>query len=170
MVKHYEATPFVNRVTSWMARMEIGRTEVTTTIGRKSGESRDVPVSSIVIDGTEYVVSPHGQVGWVHNVRANPMVTLRHGSQRRQVRLEEVTGPSGPPAAAAYHARESFARPYMDVPENPTLEDFVTSASLSPVFRVVPNPDRVGTSILARRYRPMGRDLRAKTGRRWRSL
>jgi hypothetical protein len=52
------------------------------------------------------------------------------------VRLEEVTGSPAASAAAAYYERESFARPYMDVPENPTEADFAAKTALFPVFRV----------------------------------
>lgn len=109
-----------------------------TTTGRKSGEPRDVPVSPLVHEGVEYIVSPYGQVGWVRNVRANPTVTLRHGSKQRQVRLEEVTDSAGPAIVAEYHSKESFARPYMDVPEHPTVEDFAARASTFPLFKVTP--------------------------------
>ena len=141
MAKRYEVTSStlrVNRLTSWMARLGVGRTEVLTTTGRHSGEPRNVPVSPIAVDGVEYVVSPYGEVGWVHNVRAEPVVSLRHGSKRRLARLEEITGPAAAPVVAAYHAREGYARPYMDVPENPGLDDFVTAAGEFPVFAVVP--------------------------------
>ncbi len=136
MAKQYAASALTNRLMSGMARMGMGRTEVMTTVGRKSGEPRDVPVSPLVHDGVEYIVSPYGQVGWVHNVRANPIVILRHGSDRRQARLEEVTDSTGPLIVAEYHSRERYARPYMDVPENPTVEDFVARASIFPLFRV----------------------------------
>jgi hypothetical protein len=66
------------------------------------------------------------------------MVTLRLGSRQRQVRLVEVTGASAA-VVAAYHAREGFARPYMDVPEDPTFDDFVAAAGLFPVFKVLAN-------------------------------
>jgi len=136
MAKEYHPTKGVNRLVSWMARLGIGKSVVMTTTGRKSGQSRDVPVSPIVKDGTEYVVSPYGEVAWVHNVRANPKVMMRHGSKVRSVRLEEMTDGSGAPIVAEYHAGESFARPYMDVPENPTVEDFAARSDQFPVFRV----------------------------------
>lgn len=53
MAKKYEVTRGVNRITSWMARRGIGKTEVMATTGRKSGQSRDVPVTPLVKDGTE---------------------------------------------------------------------------------------------------------------------
>jgi deazaflavin-dependent oxidoreductase (nitroreductase family) len=136
MPKKYEVTRNVNRLMSWAARRGMGKTQLMTTTGRKSGERREVPVSPLELDGVEYVVSPYGEVSWVHNVRANSSVTLRHGSKERQVRLEEITGPTAASAAAAYYQRESYARPYMDVPENPSEADFATQAALFPVFRV----------------------------------
>ena len=136
MAKEYHVTRNVNRLMAWAARRGLGKTQVMTTTGRKSGEKRAVPVSPLELDGIEYVVSPYGEVSWVHNVRADPAVTLRHGSKERQVRLEEMSGPTAASAASAYYQRESFARPYMDVPESPTLEDFEVKAALFPVFKV----------------------------------
>ncbi|MET0697124.1 MAG: nitroreductase family deazaflavin-dependent oxidoreductase [Acidimicrobiia bacterium] len=136
MAKEYKVTRNVNRLMSWAARRGMGKTELMTTTGRKSGERREVPVSPLELDGVEYVVSPYGEVSWVHNVRANASVTLRHGSKERQVRLEEVTGPTAASAAAAYYERESFARPYMDVPENPATADFAAKSELFPMFKV----------------------------------
>jgi deazaflavin-dependent oxidoreductase (nitroreductase family) len=136
MAKEYKPTRNVNRLMAWAARRGMGKTQVMTTTGRKSGQRREVPVSPLELDGVEYVVSPYGEVSWVHNVRANPSVTLRHGSTERQVRLEEVSGAPAVSAAAAYYERESFARPYMDVPENPTEADFAAKTALFPVFKV----------------------------------
>jgi deazaflavin-dependent oxidoreductase (nitroreductase family) len=140
MAKKYAvnaSTERVARMMSWMARRGIGRTQIMTTTGRKSGLPRSVPVSPIVVDGVEYIVSPYGQVGWVHNVRARPIVSLRHGSTRREATLAEAGGERAAAVAAAYHARESYARRYMDVPTSPTLADFEARADLFPVFEVV---------------------------------
>ena len=136
MAKKYEVTRNVNRLMSWAARRGMGKTQLMTTTGRKSGQRREVPVSPLELDGIEYLVSPYGEVSWVLNVRANPSVTLRHGSKERQLRLEEITGPAAASAAAAYYQRESFARPYMDVPETPTEADFAAKSALFPVFTV----------------------------------
>jgi deazaflavin-dependent oxidoreductase (nitroreductase family) len=136
MVKAYEASRTVNGLTSWMAKRGWGRTEVLTTTGSKSGQDRQVPVSPIEIDGTEYLVAPYGEVAWVRNVRTEQNATLLHGSTSRRVRLVEVSGDVAADAVAAYHAREKFPRPYMDVPENPTPADFAAKASQFPVFRV----------------------------------
>ena len=136
MVKQYQVTRGINRLTSVMARLGVGRTQLMTTTGRKSGEARRVPVSPIVVDGVEYVVFPYGERGWVHNVRADPVVTLRHGSKQRQARLEEVGDGSGAPAMAAYHARESFARPLHGPARGSHPRRFRVQAGMFPVFKV----------------------------------
>lgn len=41
---------------------------------------------------------------------------------------------------AAHHAPESFSRPYMDVPDDPTIEDFESKRGMFPVFRVISDP------------------------------
>jgi deazaflavin-dependent oxidoreductase (nitroreductase family) len=136
MAKPYEASRTVNGLTSWMAKRGWGRTELLTTKGRKSGQERQVPVSPIEVEGTEYLVAPYGEVAWVRNARAEPNVALRRGSTERQVRLAEVSGDAAAEAVAAYYARETFPRPYMDVPENPSIADFAAKTGEFPVFRV----------------------------------
>jgi len=128
----------VNKITSWMARRGIGRTEVLVTVGRRSGEARSVPISPIAVDGIEYLVGPYGERGWVKNVRSDPRATLRRGRRSRKVVLTEVTGSTGAPVVAAYHAREGFARKFMDVSESADLGEFEAKAELFPVFRVDP--------------------------------
>lgn len=136
MAKQYQVPRNVNRLMAWTARRGMGKTQLLTTTGRKSGEKREVPVSPIEIDGSEYVVSPYGEVSWVHNVRADSTASLRHGSKERRVRLKETPAAEAAPIVAAYYERESYARPYMDVPESPTVDDFAARASMFPVFKV----------------------------------
>jgi hypothetical protein len=52
MAKQYQATHGINRITSALARLGIGRTEVLTTTGRKTVAPRRFPVSPIVLDGS----------------------------------------------------------------------------------------------------------------------
>lgn len=135
MVKEYEAPKAVNRLMILVSSLGVGPSVVLTTTGRKSGRFRSVPVSPIIIDGAEYLVAPYGAVGWVENARANPRATLRKGRKTRGVQLVEVTSDVAP-VVAAYYERERFARPYMDVPDSPTLADFETASGLFPVFRI----------------------------------
>ena len=127
----------VNRLTSWMARRGFGPSVELTTTGHKSGEKRTVPVSPIVVDGVEYLVCPYGERNWVKNARANPAVTIRRGKTARDVTVEEVAPEQAAPVLVSYHAKEKYARRYMDVPDDPTVADFLSSGESFPVFRVV---------------------------------
>lgn len=140
MAGQYRVTDRVrraNRIASWLSRRGLGRTVVLTTIGRRSGTPRPVPVAPIVVDGAEYIVSPYGIRAWVHNVRSNPDVRITKGRNERSARLVEVSGDEAAPVAAAYHERERLARRFMDVPADPSLEDFARAYEAFPVFRVV---------------------------------
>lgn len=135
MAKEYKAPKLINRLTTWLSRIGVGRSVELITTGRKSGQQRRVPVSPITIDGVEYIVAPYGSVSWVENVRANPEVVIRKGSRRRSARLVDVT-PEAAHVVAAYYDREAFPRQYMDIPEKPTSEDFEEASGAFPVFRV----------------------------------
>lgn len=136
MVKQYKASSTVNGLMLWMAKRGWGSTQVLTTIGNRSGEVRQVPVSPIEVDGARYLVAPYGEVGWVRNARSDPEVTLQRGRKEREVRLVETTGEAAAAVVMAYYEREKFPRQYMDVPENPTTADFVARDGAFPVFRI----------------------------------
>ena len=135
MAKEYRAPKTINRITMWFNRLGVGRSATLTSTGRKSGASRQVPVSPITIGGVEYIVSPYGEVGWVHNVRSNPEVTLSSGRRLRRCTLAETTDGAAE-VVKAYWDRERFPRPYMDVPGEATVEDFASVAGRFPVFRI----------------------------------
>lgn len=127
----------VNRLTTWMARRGFGPSVELTTTGIRTGQPHTIPVSPIVIEGVEYLVSPYGERNWVKNVRANPAVTVRRGKTTRTVTLEELPIEEAAPVLVSYHAKEKYARRYMAVPDEPTVSDFLASADPFPVFRVV---------------------------------
>lgn len=139
VAKVYEVTTG-KRVISWlmaqMARLGIGNFAVLTTRGRKSGQHRDVTVSPIADNEGRYIVSPYGESGWVLNARANPIATLKYrGSDT--IRLVEVTG-NKPELVKAYYEREGFARQFMEVPGDATVDDFASAPERFPVFRIEP--------------------------------
>lgn len=135
MAKEYRAPTTINKIVMLINRLGVGRSETLTTIGRRSGEGREVPVSPIEVDGEKYVVAPYGEVGWVHNARANPEVTLRSGGDARPKRLVEVTDEAAD-VVKAYWDREKIPRAYMDVPGDAEVSDFAGVAGRFPVFRV----------------------------------
>lgn len=69
---------------------------ILTSKGARSSKLRKTPLIQIT-DGTSYVVI--GSMGgapdhpqWVHNLRANPLVELQDGADRRDYTAREVTG------------------------------------------------------------------------------
>ncbi len=135
MVKEYKSSQVANRLMMWASRFGIGPSQTLATVGRRSGAVREVPVTPITVDGTEYLVAPYGAVSWVLNARANPEVTLRRGSEVRRCRLVDVTDATAH-VVKAYWDKERFPRPFMDVPGDATEADFASVAGRFPVFEV----------------------------------
>jgi deazaflavin-dependent oxidoreductase (nitroreductase family) len=125
------------RAAGWMAKRlaswGISRLVVLTTIGRRSGEAREVPLAPIRHDGITYLVAPYGEVSWVHNVRAHPEATLRRGRSVRDVILHEVDHPE---VVKRYYEREPIASRFMAVPGEGSVADFAAVTGRFPVFRV----------------------------------
>lgn len=70
---------------------------VLTTFGRRTGKLRKSPLMRVEHDGTYAAVGSLGGAPkhpvWVHNLRANPDVTLQDGPNVLDLRAREVTGP-----------------------------------------------------------------------------
>ncbi|HEY6635824.1 MAG TPA: nitroreductase/quinone reductase family protein [Acidimicrobiia bacterium] len=138
MADTYEATAGKRLFSSFvgvLARLGVGNFALLTTTGRRSGRSRTVTIAPISEGGIDYLVSPYGESAWVRNLRADPEAKLRRGRSHREGRMIEETG-GHPGLVQRYYQREAFARRFMDVPADPTIDDFVAAASRFPVFRV----------------------------------
>lgn len=116
-----------------LAKLGVPGLAVLTTTGRRSGLQREVPVSPITHGGATYLVSPYGQVSWVHNVRADPRAKLRRGGNVREVVLREVTEPE---VLRRYYRSQPVASRFMEIPGEGDLADFAAVAHRFPVFRV----------------------------------
>jgi deazaflavin-dependent oxidoreductase (nitroreductase family) len=65
-----------------------------TTVGRKSGKPRVVPLQYEEIEGKIYLGAALGrQADWVRNIQANPKVEVRVKSRRFSGRAELITDP-----------------------------------------------------------------------------
>jgi hypothetical protein len=64
--------------------------------------------------GERWLVSPYGAVGWVHNVRAHPQITLRRGGRTEVVRAGEVPPEVAGPVLKQYVTRVRVTAPYFD--------------------------------------------------------
>ncbi len=116
-----------------LAKLGVPGLAVLTTTGRRSGLDREVPVSPIRHRGATYLVSPYGQVSWVHNVRADAGAKLTRGGNEREVVLREVTEPE---VLLRYYRSQPVASRFMEIPGEGDLDDFAAVAHRFPVFRV----------------------------------
>jgi deazaflavin-dependent oxidoreductase (nitroreductase family) len=118
------------------------RTVTLEVIGRKSSIPRRVTVATAQVDGSQYLVSVHGESNWVRNVRAaNGEASIISG-RRMPVRLIEIPLEDRPPVIQAYLSEGSFGRSAAEIarqfgvePE-PALSDIAPLAGRHPVFRI----------------------------------
>jgi len=92
-----------------------------------------VPVEN---DGERWLVSPYGMVAWVHNVRAQPVVTLRHGRRAETLHAEEVDPVIAGPVLQRYVRNVRVTAPYFDAKGDGPVEKFIEEAPRHPVFRL----------------------------------
>jgi len=142
MARQYElgtTRRFVNSLMAGLTRRGWGpkTTFLLTTTGCRSGEERTTPVIPVVLDGTRYLVSPYGDVGWVHNIRASGRATLTRGHQVDQVGVEEVDADEAGPVLRDYVNQAKVTAPFFDADRNDPVESFVAEAARHPVFRIV---------------------------------
>jgi deazaflavin-dependent oxidoreductase (nitroreductase family) len=109
-----------------------------TTKGRKSGLDRTTPVNLVEDDGERWLVSPYGDVGWVHNLRANPELVLWRGRHRESVYAEEIGSTDAGPILKRYVRQVRITAPFFDAKRNDPEESFVAEADRHPVFRLQP--------------------------------
>ncbi|HEX2030795.1 MAG TPA: nitroreductase family deazaflavin-dependent oxidoreductase [Actinomycetota bacterium] len=112
---------------------------ILTTRGRRTGEPRSTPVILVERGGTRYLVAPYGEVDWVHNVRADPHVTLSRGGSAEEVRAVEVDAGEGGPVLKDYVDRWWPAvAPYFEAGPSDPVEAFAAEIRQHPVFRLSP--------------------------------
>lgn len=119
--------------------LPLGPLRLLHTVGRRSGRPHVVPVAVHRHAGSEWLVSPFGEVAWVHNVRAQGRAELEAGRRRRAVALTEVTDDRRPAVLRGYRrafravpfVRAAFAR-------TPLHDDaaLAEAAARHPVFLV----------------------------------
>lgn len=107
-----------------------------TTLGRKSGMERTTPITLARSGDNRYVVSPYGNVGWVHNVRAAGQAELSRGDQTEAITLTEVDAQEAGPILKKYVTEVSVVRSFFDADKDAPIEEFINEAAAHPVFRV----------------------------------
>lgn len=93
--------------------------ETLTLTRRSTGQAQRIPVLTVVVDGTRYLVSTRGESQWVKNVRATPDVVI--GTRAGTVRYHATEVPVEARAAilTAYQAKAGKAVEgyFRDLPE-----------------------------------------------------
>ena len=107
-----------------------------TTVGRRTGAPRTVPVTLVVEGERRWLVSPYGTVGWVHNLRAEPSLTLRRGRRREFLTAHELGAEDAGPILKRYVAQVRITAPYFDAKRSSPESVFVGEAARHPVFEL----------------------------------
>jgi deazaflavin-dependent oxidoreductase (nitroreductase family) len=141
MAKSYRLGPArraVNSLMTSMIRMGIGGKSnyLLTTTGRKSGQARTTPVTVLRDAGDRWLISPYGAVGWVHNVRANPEVSLRRGRTTEVLRAAEADPETAGPLLQRYVRAVPITAPFFDAKAADPVQKFVDEAARHPVFQL----------------------------------
>jgi deazaflavin-dependent oxidoreductase (nitroreductase family) len=142
MARTYRLGPLrraINAVMTAALRRGFGpkSTYLLTTTGRKSGQPRTTPVTLVEAAPQRWLVSSYGDVGWVHNVRANPEVKLTRGSKTDTLRAAEVDAQTAGPVLRDYVRQVPVTAPYFDAKRKDPVDRFIAEADRHPVFRLV---------------------------------
>ncbi|BBX47958.1 nitroreductase family deazaflavin-dependent oxidoreductase [Mycobacterium cookii] len=87
----------------------ISNTETLTVTKRGSGEQQHIPVVTVDVGGTRYLVSTRGESQWVKNVRARPTVTLTSKSRAATYEARELPVTQRQPILTEYQRKAGRA-------------------------------------------------------------
>lgn len=146
MAQAYELNT-MRRLANWLMKKLLivglppGGTHLLATQGRKTGQIHTTPVQIVEKGGLRYLVSPYGEVNWVHNVRANPRIQLRKGRNVEYLEAAPVEPPEAGPVLKQYLSQAPITRSYFDADPEAPVTEFEKEADRHPVFRLV-EPDQ----------------------------
>ena len=126
----------VNTLVAALLQVGIGakRTYLLTTTGAKTGLARTTPVVLVETDAGRWLVSPYGDVGWVHNVRAQPRISLRRGRTSQVLRAHEVDAQTAGPVLQRYLRQSRVTAAFFDAQPDAAVQAFIAEAGRHPVF------------------------------------
>jgi deazaflavin-dependent oxidoreductase (nitroreductase family) len=150
MSKTYTLGPMrrtVNVIVTSMLKAGVGAksTYLLTTRGRTSGLPRTTPVVLVETAGKRWLVSPYGQVGWVHNIRATLEITLRRGRTSQTLQAHELPADAAGPVLKAYLRQARITAPFFDATVDDPPDAFAAEADHHPVFELTPTTGPAAT-------------------------
>jgi hypothetical protein len=83
----------------------ISGSETLTVTKRGSKAPQQIPVLTVDVDGTKYLVSTRGESEWVKNVRAEPNVTIANKSGTKSYIASEIPVEKRQPILDAYKVK-----------------------------------------------------------------
>ena len=83
----------------------ISNSETLTVTKRSSREPQKIPVVTVDVGGTKYLVSTRGESQWVKNVRANPNVTVTNKSGTKRYVARQTPEQDRQPILTAYREK-----------------------------------------------------------------
>ena len=142
MAKKYRLGPTrraINLLVTAMVKLGIGQkgTYLLTTLGRKTKQQRTTPVILVDAAAERWLVSPYGMVAWVHNVRANPEVTIRRGRRIETLYAEELDPEAAGPVLQRYVSSVRVTAPFFDAKRGAPSGEFIKEVPRHPVFKLV---------------------------------
>lgn len=128
----------VNALVSGMLKIGVGGRSyyLLTTVGRVTGRDHTTPVIVLHAGDERWLVSPYGQVGWVRNARAHPVVSLRRGRRTEVLRAVEAGPAAAAPVLRHYVRDVPVTAPFFDAKGTDAVERFAEEAGRHPVFRL----------------------------------
>ena len=104
----------------------ISNTETLTVTKRGSRDPQQIPVVTVDVGGTRYLVSTHGESQWVKNVRAHPTVTLTGKSGAVTYVARETPASERQPILTAYQQKagravDGYFRKLPDLADHPVF-------------------------------------------------
>lgn len=104
--------------------------------GRITGNPHSVPVVLISHGEKRYLVAPYGEVDWVKNARVAGMVNILHQRRDEDFSIREITPEEAAPILKKYFEDYPLTKPYFDVRDEPSLDEFLREANTKPVFEL----------------------------------
>ena len=109
-----------------------------TTVGRRTGRPLTHPVTLVERHGRRWLVSPYGEVSWVHNARAAGRVSLQRRGRTEECAVREVSAREAAPVLKQYLAVTGPPRRYFHAHKDAPVQAFAAEADAHPVFELLP--------------------------------
>ena len=130
----------VNRLYAWLASSGLGPaySYLLEVRGRKTGQTRSMPVNVLSCKGKLFLVATRGHTHWSRNALADGNIILKRGRVRMEFRLRVVPDGEKPEILKAYLQRFNWmVRRFFPVRFDSPLGDFAPIAGRYPVFELV---------------------------------